>query len=447
MTGHYSHFFHSRYCFICFKTFSITLALLLCMCCSKNNVQNQGTVYIEHTKNGWELYRNNKPFKIKGASASNRFKELKAAGANTVRIYDTTNLKSVLDSAHFYDLAVIVDLPIRRYVSKDTLYADAIFKAQELNATKRTVTNFKNHPALLYWILGNEVNYPDNPLNNTFVIHYNELLKAIRLADTNHPISTSVGGFDRSRVLAIKTFSPLIDLISINIFGELSTFEVRRDKISWLWNGPYVLTEFGINGPWEASKTTWAAPIEETSTKKAEQYYKRYRDYIQNSNSNRCLGSLFFYWGNKQERTHTWFSTFDEEGRFNESVLTMKNIWKNENNIFEGPKIKHILLNDKGAKESIVLKPEETVTSKLLMENAEILKTAKVSWEVRKENWNYLFNEIEKRPEKLSYKIFSQTNETLVWKAPKEEGPYRIFITIIDGETFATSNIPFYILP
>ena len=47
------------------------------------------------------------------------------------------------------------------------------------------------------------------------------------------------------------------------------------DEINFLKKPlPYFISQYGYNGPWEQHKTSWGAPIEPTSSKKAEQYAK-----------------------------------------------------------------------------------------------------------------------------------------------------------------------------
>ena len=64
---------------------------------------------LKKNKNGFELFKNDEPYYIKGAGAKSNFGELKKAGANSIRIWSTNN-KSYLDSAHKYGLTVTLGL-------------------------------------------------------------------------------------------------------------------------------------------------------------------------------------------------------------------------------------------------------------------------------------------------------------------------------------------------
>jgi hypothetical protein len=82
-----------------------------------------------------------------------------------------------------------------------------------------------------------------------------------------------------------------------------------------------------LKGPWTTdAQNAWGAYIENTSTKKAEQYLTIYQKYMP-VNDPGFLGSMVFYWGQKQELTPTWFSLFDENGAETEMVQVMQYLW------------------------------------------------------------------------------------------------------------------------
>lgn len=118
-------------------------------------------VYVEKENGNFRLIRNGQPFYIKGGAAHPDYlEELKAAGANTARIYDTINLKAILDQAHALDLAVVADIPMPKLHSDGDFYIDdRKFKTLK-KRVERVVRMHKDHPALLYWNLGNELYYP-----------------------------------------------------------------------------------------------------------------------------------------------------------------------------------------------------------------------------------------------------------------------------------------------
>lgn len=400
-------------------------------------------VYVEKENGNFRLIRNGQPFYIKGGAAHPDYlEELKAAGANTARIYDTINLKAILDQAHALDLAVVADIPMPKLHSDGDFYIDdRKFKTLK-KRVERVVRMHKDHPALLYWNLGNELYYPYFYKNNDLHERFNILVDLIQEIDPNHPVSTVTIGANKLRVLSIHRKSPQLDFISFNSFGVLSQFSEKLKPITLIWNGPHVITEWGVNGPWEAQLTSWNAPIEETSTKKAEQIKQRYYDYMEPLKDENSFGSFIFYWGHKNEVTPTWYSMFSKDKMKTQGVYEMGKIWnKNKKEIFPGPELEYILLNGKGAAENIIMQPGKLGQVEIkLPDNKQ--QNLEYHWEVRKESWYaYHISEIE------NVGLFHTTGNLSTFKAPVDEGPYRVFLYATNGtEYIATANIPFYVL-
>lgn len=400
------------------------------------------TVYIKEDDTGKYLIRNEKPFYIKGGAAHPDFlKELKEAGANSVRIYDTINLQEILDKARELDLAVAVDIPLPEYKKFPEYYEDDAFFLPMKKRVAEIVTKHKNHPALLYWNLGNELFYPYFFKNTNFFENFNTLIDLIHQLDPNHPVSTVIIGSNRLRILSIHRKSPQLDFISSNSFGSLSEFSKRINLLFPVWQGPYVISEWGTNGAWESELTSWEAPIEETSTKKAEQIRQRHRDFIYPLKEENSLGSFIFYWGQKNEHTPTWFSLFRKDKKKSEAFLELLNIWKKTDFKYNGPLLSHILLNNKGARDNIILEPSTFAEAEIFYPQNDY-PNYKVEWEILHEAWY----DIEENQAVKDTRFNSKKNK-VIFKTPEREGPYRLFLYLTnDSEYFATANIPFYVL-
>lgn len=402
------------------------------------------TVFIKKGQDGFKLYRNGALFKIKGAAGYKYFKELSDIGGNTIRIYDSIN-KALLDEAHQNNLAVIIDIPLPKYTKENYFYSDEKNIIELKDSIKRLVNTYKNHPALLFWNLGNELEYPLVLRKNKFIDTFNGLIDLIHSEDPNHPVGTSIIP-SRTQTLSIHFHSQQLDLIGFNGFGSLTRVTPLMNKIALATNVlPYYISEYGNNGPWEEKMTPWSVPIEQTSTKKAEQYLEVYDAYIRNNNAS--LGDLVFYWGQKQEHTHTWFSIFDEEGRKSEVFYDIKSIWGSPTTLNDlPPQINYLLLDDQGANDTLVYNGNAIKTAELIMEN-EMDSTYQLEWEVFNEGWNYKQTEKEKRPKKIVLTTIAKTDNSLTFNIPKKEGPYRLFVYVYDKKgNFATANIPFYVL-
>lgn len=302
------------------------------------------------------------------------------------------------------------------------------------------MTKYKDHPALLYWNLGNELNYPVFYTRTSFFSDFNELIDIIHSIDPNHPVSTAVIAGSRQTLISINLRSPELDFISLNSFGSLTGLEETFESISFIWKGPYVISEWGTNGPWEENMTSWEAPIEPTSTKKAEILRERYNSEVIKDEA--CLGSIVFYWGNKQERTPTWFTIFSENDSKTQSYYELSNLWNETSIPYKGPKINYALLNKKGSPSNIVLSSGEEAEAELLLLKPE-KDSLQYTWEIRKESWFDIFEE----PPVIDNLISENGEKIFQFQTPKTEGPYRLYVYVKDNQNnLATTNIPFYVL-
>ena len=420
------------------------IILFFGLSCSNSDIsKNEPAVHIEKTKGRYQLIRNGKPFYINGGAASADYlEELKEAGANTARIYDTIGLKKILDKAEALDLAVVVDIPLPKFENDPQYYEDPELFNEMKSRIAPVIQKYKDHPALLYWNLGNELYYPYFFHSTKFFENFNSLIDLIHKEDENHPVSTTTIGANKLRVISITLKSPQLDFISFNSFGVLSRFENKLKPLKPFWDGPHVITEWGVNGPWEATKTSWGAPVEETSTKKAEQIRLRHQNYIAPLKEENSLGSFVFYWGQKNEITPTWYSLFNKNRQKTEAVYELEKVWQGkEKSSFPGPQLNYILLNGKGAKESIVVAPGETMEVSTLLSNIPQPNLV-YDWEVRKESW-FAYHISEKVP----FIKFKRTGKNPIFNAPSRPGPYRVFLELTNGTGYiATANIPFYVL-
>jgi len=419
------------------------LSLLLMNCnTSPSKSIKHGTVYVTKEGEGYALYRNGQPFSVKGASGYTHLEKLREIGGNTIRTWDTIHLGAILDEAQRNNLAVIVGLsmPVSAYL--DYFYKDTAKVAAQYQAFERTVRQYKDHPALLMWCLGNELNFTWKPGYGAFYKTYNRLLDMIHHTDPNHPVTATMPNLNIVQTMMIKWKVPDLDLISINTFGKLKLLNDQLKRYSWCWNGPFLITEWGAYGPWESERTSWEAPIENTSTKKAEHYQQLYRQLPQNNP--RFLGALVFYWGQKQETTPTWFSMFDEENASSEAVSAIQYLWTGKRPAHQPPQIKYMLLNNKGAKESIILTPGKLQTAELLLDEQRA-DTLRIRWQILQEHW---FEELKQPPLTMLDTLLPAGNKLrLTFKAPLKEGPYRIYAKVFDDHgNFSTANTPFYVV-
>lgn len=397
-------------------------------------------VFVLRKGDSYSLVRNGKPFKILGASGHSHIRDLALIGGNTIRVYDTIAIKSVLDEAELNNVSVIIDLFMPAFNNGYSFYENPENTIWLEDGILKTIKKYKSHPALLMWNLGNELNYPIVIFENEFIETFNRIIDRIHEEDPDHPVSTAV--LWKSDVIGAYLHSPQLDLVCMNVFGDIGNLERKTKRVfDIIGPVPYFISEWGPNGPWEEGKTMWGAPVERNSTKKAEIVKERYSNFIKKNEMS--LGSLIFYWGYKQEVTHTWFSIFDRNGNKSQIFYELASLWgENKSNTLP-PRVKRVMIDGRDAWNQVVLKCGELKEARVELESR-LDSSLRFDWAIYEEGWGYTKM---KMPQKIEG-CFSETNVSEVYfKAPDKEGPYRLFAYVYDSHgNFATENIPFYVL-
>jgi len=387
----------------------------------------------------FELHRNGEPYYIKGAGAKDHFDLLVESGANSIRIW-STNKKELLDSAHQHGLTVTLGLHVRPERSGMDYNNEYAVKGQ-IEYLKNEVLKYKDHPALLVWGIGNEV---DLRYSNFKVWESIEIIaKFIKEVDPNHPTMTVIAGVDPSKAFYIKKYCPSVDILGLNVYGSIENAGANLRKFNW--DKPYIVSEWGVNGPFEAKKTSWKAKIEPPNGIKAEQRMRRYKELIE-KDLERCLGSYCFLWGQKQESTATWHGMFLSNGNPTEAVDVMQFCWKGEWPESRAPSIIGISLNNIGWKKDHIIAPskEATLTIEYLKYNN---KKVIVEYVLYPEAFSdKIGGDIQRSPKPIKFEIVNKSDNELTFVTPNKKGAYRLFAYIKNekGQS-SVANIPFLI--
>ena len=428
----------------------LCLMLLLFSCNNKSISPEAGKtkkVEIKKENGVYRFYKNGVPMLVKGVVGHSNLAELVACGGNTISIWDTSIVKKLLDDALQYNVSVIVGLDIPSGDFPE-FYKDEGKVAQLFKNHQSMVQRFKNHPALLAWGLGNELVMPFASNSGSFYKTYNRLLKMMHTEDPDHPVTTTLINLQKGSLVNIKWKIRDLDFISINTYNKLKSIKKEIKKMAFMWDGPYMISEWSPNGGWESENTIWQAPIENTSTKKAEQYYQFYKNYMPKDDP-RFLGSLAFYWGSRQEYTHTWYSVFNEDGSPTEVKEALNDSWKDTVTKHQAVKVQYMLIDNHGARDNIILSPGSKHEASLLLEEGEKADSLRYSWELIKEDWLYwgrTWNNF-KKPTPLQGLIADSAVQKTSFVCPSKEGAYRIFITAYNSKGYcATANTPFYVV-
>ena len=394
------------------------------------SINNQGN---------FELLKNGVPYYIKGAGAKDHFDLLVNSGANSIRIWSTNN-SSLLDSAHQYGLTVTLGLHVRPERSGMDYNNEYAVKGQ-IEKLKNEVLKYKDHPALLVWGIGNEV---DLKYSNFKVWETIEILaKFIKEVDPNHPTMTVIAGVDPSKAYYIKKYCPSVDILGLNVYGSIENAGANLRKFNW--DKPYIVTEWGVNGPFEAKTTSWKAKVEPPNGFKADQRLRRYQELIV-EDKERCLGSYCFLWGQKQESTATWHGMFLKNGNPTEAVDVMHYCWKGEWPNSRAPSIRDISLENIGWRKDHIIEPSKQATVKIEYSKYNNNKVY-IEYVLYPEAFsNKIGGDIQKSPDPIPFEIVRQTENKLIFISPKKKGAYRLFAFVKnDKGQSSVANIPFLI--
>jgi hypothetical protein len=422
----------------------IALTLMLMSCGSDHGKTPVSHVELKKNENGhYRLFVSKKEFYVEGAGLE--FGDIEALaeyGGNSFRTWRTRNdnedAVDVLDRAQNSGLMVLMGLDVARE-RHGFDYNDTAVVSKQFDFLKGEVERLKDHPALLGWAIGNELNLGAENLKVYDAV--NDISLMIHEIDPNHPTTTTMAGIGKREVDYIKEHCTDLDFLSIQMYGDIVNLQDRIHEAGW--EGPYMVTEWGATGHWEVARTEWDVAIEQTSKEKAEAFIERYRIAIKSDPEN-CLGSYVFLWAQKQERTPTWYGMFLENGNVTETVDAMQFLWTGEWPGNRCPTLESFSLDGKGPYDNIKLKAGETVKAIVVVKDPDN-DPVSYRWEILPESTDLGWGgDHESRPGTLLSIESEQTDLEMV--APITAGAYRLFVYATDtGNRSATANIPFYV--
>ncbi len=258
----------------------------------------------------WRLLRNGHPYTIKGVGGYTHLELLRELGGNTIRTWSIDQLEAsadgrpVLDECDRLGLTAMVGIWVNQ-PRHGYDYSDQTMLQAQRDRVRASVRRYRNHPALLIWGLGNEM---EGDGQDPLVWRELEVLtQIIKAEDPHHPICSVLAGTGHQKIRAMQRHFTSLDLLGINSYADAEN--VDQELARQGWNRPFLLTEFGPRGHWEVPATSWQAPLEPTPVEKIATYSRSY-DAVMHQGRGLCLGAFAFQWGQKQETTATWFGMF-----------------------------------------------------------------------------------------------------------------------------------------
>jgi hypothetical protein len=416
-------------------TFAV-ISFTICVAVSARMPAEAAEVEVRHVDSGWRMYRDGQPFFIQGAGGNGSQAMLQGIGGNCVRTWGVDgNTSALLDEAQRNGLTVCLGIWLG-HERQGFDYKDARAVLAQRDKVRESVVKFRNHPALLMWGIGNEMEGPGQGDNPAIWYAVNDVAAMVKELDPHHPTMTSVAEINGDRIRCLHSFCPAIDIVGINAYGGIATIPGRYRKAGG--TKPYVITEFGPPGWWEVKRTTWDAPIEATSSTKADIYRDAWAKAINAERDKLCLGGFAFLWGHKVEGTATWFGLLLPDGSRLAPVDTLCEIWSGQPPKNRCPKIDSLQIST-----TEPVDPGAEITARLAASDSED-DPLRVEWILTVEATAYQTT----GPDEAALPNFpdavktaSADSATLI--VPESGGKYRLYAYVFDGKGgAATANVP-----
>ena len=201
------------------------------------------------------------------------FALLKAMGCNTIRIYDSENINKELlrDLYKVYGIRVIMGNYLGAYTkgsgaswATGTDYTDEEQKRRMMSSVAKMVSEHKDEPYLLMWMLGNENDSVGNTFNSTatntnawknpeaYAQFVEQVCKMIKNMDKHkHPIG--VCNATTRFVKYYKKYCPSIDVLGFNQYSGPFGFGTLWSRVKSEYDKPILITEYGCDA-WNSNK-------------------------------------------------------------------------------------------------------------------------------------------------------------------------------------------------
>lgn len=243
------------------------------------------------------------------------FKLLQEMGCNTIRIYHPENIdiEILRDLFKTYGIRVIMGNFLGAYTKGSeanwedgTDYTSEEQREKMKESVRAMVTEYKDEPFLLMWLLGNENDaegsYGNSTYNNTnaasepevYAKFVNEVALMIKELDPDHPVGVCNA---RTKLLPYYAdHAPDIDYVGFNSYAGPFGFSTIWNRVRKELDRPVLITEYGCDSYNEKKR-------EEDETYQAGYHRRAWRDIETNSylgeKAGNAIGGVIFCWLDK----------------------------------------------------------------------------------------------------------------------------------------------------
>ena len=303
-------------------------------CSSSSSVSKIGnTVQVLKQGQDFQLYVNGEPFYIKGVGVGEAFgkkgenylKMAKEMGANAVRTWGTEQgTQKYLDEAARQGLLVDAGIWLNP-VGDDGRFSyihDSQYLVAKEKETLDYVQRFKGHPAVLMWNIGNEaISFTKNEEERVALSRFLALLiDKVKAIDPNHPVIYASA--NTVALPYLKQNVTNLDAVGMNVYGSVISAEARWTALAF--EIPYLITEFGPQGPWDQPKDVHGKVAEPLDQAKASQYRNHWKLITERRGKN--IGGFAFHLGETSQESLTYWNLNDHLYK-KESFLVMQKFY------------------------------------------------------------------------------------------------------------------------
>ena len=176
-------------------------------------------VEIVRTETGYQLLRGGEPYEIRGAGMGrDDIARFASHGGNSIRTWSTLDdeqdTMALLDAAHEHGVTVAIGLPMRAE-RHGFDYNDPDAVAAQFELIRGEVLKYRDHPAVLAWLVGNELNH--HYTNPAVYDAVNDVAAMIHELDPNHPVSSTMSGRHEDVIAEIAARAPELDFMSFQL--------------------------------------------------------------------------------------------------------------------------------------------------------------------------------------------------------------------------------------
>ncbi|MFM2197498.1 MAG: hypothetical protein RLZZ505_930 [Verrucomicrobiota bacterium] len=405
-------------------------SLPLSACPDKEQVGDVSAAFpVKVSRSG--MTRGGKPYFVQGVGGDKRLPELAERGGNSIRTWATTGLDKILDEAHSLNLTVSAGIWLESECSWFS-YKNPEHLAKQAERVRKEVMQYKDHPALLAWGIGNESE--GDGTDTPYWQQLDRLAVLVKETDPNHPTFTACAGLSPAKAKALNEHAPNLDFVGVNTYGGVFSLRNHLDKVGW--TRPWMLTEWGPQGFWESRKTAFGAPLEQTSSEKAEMMRAAYKKVLAPEGG--CLGNYAFVWSWKFEATATWFGLYTYDGETTAAVDVLEEMWTGRPPANRAPSIT----------------PINGIPQAAIAPGTAFHATAAASdpendpltwqWAILPELQGHQHNTSGTMPPFIQQFIANPMEHAVTVSAPEKPGVYRLYVWVKDGKgQAATANHPF----